>query len=90
MKLRAKGRKVTVPTPPAALNGRGAGLSTSFASGDSTPVNSRREANGRANMNTSAAKPAENIGKYTAPPKNKPWVDIPSTVKPTPYRSVSL
>ena len=79
MKLRAKGKKVTVPSPPAALR----------IGGDDTPVNSRKPFYGGDPSTTlTAAPPANNIGSYTPPPKNAPWVAIPTSVKPTPYRNV--
>lgn len=79
MKLRASGKKVTVPSPPPALR----------MGGDATPVNIRRPFyDGVTSPVMYSAPPSNNIGKYTPPPKQAPWVVIPLGIRPTPYRNV--
>lgn len=79
VKLRAKGKPVVTPTPPAILQSHENG-------GDATPVNSRRERyNGATQGAVSFGPTPNNIGKYVAPPQNPIWVQIPTSIRPTPY-----
>ena len=79
IKLRAKGKTVPVPTSPAMLQ-------TEAMGGDATPVNSRRKAYNGAVQGAVAFGPRpNNIGKYVPPPKNAIWVQVTTTIKPTPF-----
>ncbi len=91
VKLNAKGKKITTPSPPAALpvGGRGTGEALNTLGTDPTPVNSNRPFyNGTPSSHFSSSNPSTNVGKYVAPPKNIPWAAIPTSVKPTRLRSV--
>lgn len=80
VKLRAKGKKVPVPTPPAIQQ------TQVETGGDATPVNSRRERYNGATQGAVAFGPRpNNIGRYIAPPKNPIWTQVPTTIVPTPF-----
>ena len=84
IKLRASGKKVSVPSSPSALNGRADGVASPYMPGDSTPVNSHRGFAGAAQGTMMVGPAPTNIGKYTPPPKNPIWTNIPTSIKPTP------
>ncbi len=75
VKLRASGRQVTVPSPPAALR----------EGGDATPVNTRRGYYDGAIAGVVSFGPKPTVMPlYVPPPKNPIWVQIPTSIKPTP------
>jgi hypothetical protein len=75
VKLRAKGKKIPVPTPPAILQ--------SAKGGDPTPVPSHGGTVPSTRGTVSFGPRPITIGVYTPPPKNPIWTQIPTSIKPT-------